>query len=47
MLNTYSTIIASQVVYKPPTGSIGVMYEFHYQNSWNNHDMEFIILDCI
>ena len=34
---SYSTISASQVVYKPPTGSIGVMYEFHYQNSWNNH----------
>ena len=34
---SYSTITASQTVYKPPTGSIGVMYEFHYQNSWNNH----------
>jgi hypothetical protein len=34
---SYSTITASQAVYKPPTGSIGVMYEFHYQNSWNNH----------
>ena len=34
---SYSTITASQAVYKPPTGSIGVMYEFHFSNSWNNH----------
>ena len=34
---SYSTLTASQVTYKPPTGSIGVMYEFHFENSWNNH----------
>ena len=34
---SYSTLTASQITYKPPTGSIGVMYEFHFQNRWNNH----------
>ena len=33
---TYSTLAASQVTYKPPAGSIGVAYEFHFANSWNN-----------
>lgn len=34
---TYSTLSASQITYKPPAGSIGVAYEFHFQNAWNNH----------
>ena len=33
---TYSTLDASTITYKPPAGSIGVAYEFHFANSWNN-----------
>ena len=34
---TYSTLAASTITYKPPAGTIGVAYEFHFANSWNNH----------
>ena len=33
---TYSTLDAGTITYKPPAGSIGVAYEFHFANSWNN-----------
>ena len=34
--SSYQTVTGSQVTYKPPAGSIGVEYAFHFNSGWLN-----------